>query len=485
MLPPPTLSFTIPSVHDDLVLDCRVYHPVCLAPTKASDVEDWQKKAAIIAHPYAPLGGSYDDPVVDLVAGTILKQGFCVGTFNFRGAGSSKGRTSWQSKAEQLDYISMIGFMCYYMHFLSPPPANPPEPKFTRSDPELHDLTPAPSAQTCDSRFLSLTSTAPPGTQGGVGEDQRAILLLGGYSYGAMVTSLLPAILSTILAPFQEPALGSTYAEIRMRAESLATQQNEVMQAHLAALIQSFHHKRGRSLQMNDLLGSPNSRKSSGGVRMGGEEDLRRASHDTHRSRSSFTIETEKRVRKGVDRVRSFTKSPRFQPRRVNSAGSWTSFRSREQGSDASLDKHVSPNTSREKVAGENRIIKPVPAIGEDIKTAYLLTSPLHGMINSLATMFSSKPSTREKDLLPEPEFKLGVNPTLALFGDDDVFVSVKKLRAWAEKLEMSKGTKFRYREVSGAGHFWHDLEALAILQEEVKLFARGLGSGDGERGVT
>jgi alpha/beta superfamily hydrolase len=39
---------------------------------------------AIVAHPYAPLGGSYDDAVVDMAASIILKQDFVVGTFNFR-----------------------------------------------------------------------------------------------------------------------------------------------------------------------------------------------------------------------------------------------------------------------------------------------------------------------------------------------------------------------------------------------------------------
>lgn len=84
MLPPPTLSFTIPSVHDGLDLQCRVYHPTCLLPTEPSHVTGWRKRAAIVAHPYAPLGGCYDDPVVDRIASTILKEGFLVGTFNFR-----------------------------------------------------------------------------------------------------------------------------------------------------------------------------------------------------------------------------------------------------------------------------------------------------------------------------------------------------------------------------------------------------------------
>ena len=44
----------------------------------------WQKRGAIIAHPYGPLGGCYDDPVVQSVVTEVLKHGFIVGTFNFR-----------------------------------------------------------------------------------------------------------------------------------------------------------------------------------------------------------------------------------------------------------------------------------------------------------------------------------------------------------------------------------------------------------------
>ena len=84
MLPPPTFTFTIPSTYDDLMLDCRVYHPIELTPTSVAGITEWRKKAAIVAHPYAALGGCYDDPVVDMIASTILKQGFVVGTFNFR-----------------------------------------------------------------------------------------------------------------------------------------------------------------------------------------------------------------------------------------------------------------------------------------------------------------------------------------------------------------------------------------------------------------
>lgn len=72
----------MPSLHDGLPLHCRVYHPSSLAA--APDSPSWQRHCAVVAHPYAPLGGSYDDFVVNLVANTLLRQGFLVTTFNFR-----------------------------------------------------------------------------------------------------------------------------------------------------------------------------------------------------------------------------------------------------------------------------------------------------------------------------------------------------------------------------------------------------------------
>lgn len=87
-LPDPALTLTIPSIHDGTVLDCRIYHPLGLETSLSSagaSASSWRpKNAAIIAHPYAPLGGSYDDPIVDEVAGYLLAREFIVGTFNFR-----------------------------------------------------------------------------------------------------------------------------------------------------------------------------------------------------------------------------------------------------------------------------------------------------------------------------------------------------------------------------------------------------------------
>lgn len=79
----PQYSFSIPSIEDDIPLDCRIFHPKSFtlhsAVAGTSNV-----KGAIIAHPYAPLGGSYDDHVVGALTETLLGQGYVVGTFNFR-----------------------------------------------------------------------------------------------------------------------------------------------------------------------------------------------------------------------------------------------------------------------------------------------------------------------------------------------------------------------------------------------------------------
>lgn len=379
--------------------------------------------------------------------------------------------------------------MAYYIHLLSPPPILPPpveQPRFTRSDSAIHDLTPVPSQSLPpphigDDHFLSSKQSSNVIIKDLNGHMKRPRLLLAGYSYGAMVTCSLPAILSSILAPFQTPEPGTAHAEIRLRAQNLATQQNEYIHAQIAEVLQIARHNRGRSLQMDDLLSnptSPRSRKVSAGVRMGGDEDIRRASHDSYRSRSSFSVETQERVRKSVDRVRSFTKASRFHtPRRTNSSGSWASFKSGDHGSNASLDRRKSDHKDPEET---DNYIKEIPEILEEFQAAYLLISPLQGLINSLATMWTYKPA-KEREALPEPEFKFTVDPTLALFGDDDVFVSVKRLRSWTGRLEkMGKENKrnslvFRYREVQGAGHFWHDHDALEILKEEVHDFAARL----------
>lgn len=78
----PTYSFTVPSIHDDTALDCRIYHPKDILNLIQSNEK--RLRGAIVAHPYAPLGGCYDDETVISVTECLLKQGFTVLTFNFR-----------------------------------------------------------------------------------------------------------------------------------------------------------------------------------------------------------------------------------------------------------------------------------------------------------------------------------------------------------------------------------------------------------------
>ncbi|KAH9822952.1 hypothetical protein Tdes44962_MAKER00780 [Teratosphaeria destructans] len=113
MAPTAACSFTLPSIEDDTVLDCRLYLPADLDST-IFDTEQFVK-GAVVAHPYAPLGGSYDDPVVLSVAQTLVDQGLVVATFNFRGAGASEGKGSWSGRGEVEDFVSVVGFLVWYL----------------------------------------------------------------------------------------------------------------------------------------------------------------------------------------------------------------------------------------------------------------------------------------------------------------------------------------------------------------------------------
>ncbi|KAI1261448.1 Alpha/Beta hydrolase protein [Xylariaceae sp. FL1019] len=218
MLPHPDLSFTLPSLHDETRLDCRVHHP----RRPGEKTRGWSGNVAVVAHPYAPLGGCFDDHVVDVVAGTLLGNGFLVATFNFRGAGTSAGRTSWTSKPEQDDYISVAGFLAYYAHYLHAPPG---------------DLDSASSDSTAERRTPTL--------------------LFAGYSYGAMIVTRLPPT-GLVFSRFETPVIHTAAADIRLRAQHLAEQQSEL-----------------RAL-------SPKSPRSSLGMRVGGQDGHDRHEREVH-----------------------------------------------------------------------------------------------------------------------------------------------------------------------------------------------------------
>ncbi|KAL4743973.1 Alpha/Beta hydrolase protein [Aspergillus similis] len=159
----PTHSFSIPSIYDSTQLACRIYFPQQVLIR--NDTSQWRVRGAIVAHPYASLGGCYDDPVVSLIGGELLEAGYVVGTFNFRGAGGSHGRTSWTAKPELADYVSFYGFMMLYLSCLTR--------QLEKNSEEIH-------------------------------------LILGGYSYGSFIASHLPA--SQVVAELIIDALQGTPA---------------------------------------------------------------------------------------------------------------------------------------------------------------------------------------------------------------------------------------------------------------------------------
>ncbi|KAL5342804.1 Alpha/Beta hydrolase protein [Aspergillus crustosus] len=174
----PTHSFTIPSIYDGTQLSCRIYLPQQLTNPHAAS--PWRVQGAIVAHPYASLGGSYDDPVVSFIGGELLEAGYVVGTFNFRGAGDSGGQTSWTAKPELADYVSFYGFMLLYLHCL-------------RSN----------------ILFRSEESNVEDGIY----------LILGGYSYGSLVASHLPAS-DVIVEIFRDGTQGAPVHEISLTAKN-------------------------------------------------------------------------------------------------------------------------------------------------------------------------------------------------------------------------------------------------------------------------
>ena len=316
----------------------------------------------------------------------------------YRGAGASKGRTSWTAKAELADYISFVGFFIHYLSGLVPPSfANPPErsQSFTNSP-----LSPIQSAfLTPDDSFDSI--------------DTGTVLILGGYSYGSLITTHLPST-DAILSRFAEVAKGTTEAEIRLRALSLSLQWNA----------DHRKSKRGRSLTVEHSTHS-----SSHSAVIGGDESEPGTRRLSRESRRSLDV-----VRRSMDRSRA----------------------------KLGLRAHSAEFTEAATRSEEKMDMVEMPRL----HTSYLLVSPLLPPISLCATMFTKlklhrqyrRPSGLSSNMgMSESEENLLNNPTLAVFGDKDFFTSYKKLQSWAERFHRALGSRFKFRTVAGAGHFWHE----------------------------
>ena len=318
-----------------------------------------------------------------------------------RGAGDSKGRTSWTAKPEVSDYISFAGFFIHYLDNLTPPSLS----RAPGHSPSQSDTTLTPIQSSLEipiDHFDALNS--------------GMVLILGGYSYGSMICRHLPNT-EAILRHFANAVKGTAEAEIRLRALHLSTQWNKEASSMNEA-------RRGRSLQISESCrGSPHS------VSFGGDETepgSRRQSRDSKRSLDN--------IRRSVDNSRT------------------------------SLDiKAHSSGQVMKSPALEERLISEGMTVPQ---TYYLLISPLLPPVSLFATIFSKLgPHGLESQRVSKDgpvarchgEEKLTIYTTLAIYGDKDFFTSQKKLRKWAEHLAGERRSRFRFREVAGAGHFWHE----------------------------
>jgi alpha/beta superfamily hydrolase len=351
--------------------------------------------------------------------------------------------------------MAVVGFISHYVHFLDP---------FTQDAPARDESAgQADGGLEADGEVtppirIRLPTPTPPEP---AAKHAAPILLLGGYSYGSMITSQLPS-LETIVGLFNAPECGTPAAEIRLRAQHLAEMQNTVLASARDAAIDHLR---------------PHSPRKHVGLRIGGDEDSRRS----HESRRSLSTEFEETIRHGVAELLARTRKGH---KRSHSGRNHT-----PRDSDG-VPEHVPDH------------LLPVPG-RTTFRPAYLLVSPLQGVVTNLATLslppllsMSGKPWARfsvrgsgeaaapsghsEQDILAravstEAEDKLVQNATLAIYGDRDGFVPVRKLRDWASRLEAIQDSKFRAHEVSSANHFWAQRNVACTLREAVGTFAASL----------
>jgi hypothetical protein len=100
----------------------------------------------------------------------------------------------------------------------------------------------------------------------------------------------------------------------------------------------------------------------------------------------------------------------------------------------------------------------------------YLLVSPLTPPTSTLATpglarLFWSRAGNEDATLTK--------HETLAVYGDQDMFASAKKMREWVVRMEKENHGGFCGVEVTDAGHFWHEQGVERQLREALRLWEK------------
>ena len=266
----------------------------------------------------------------------------------------------------------------------------------------------------------SRKGTVSPNPEPPSGTSIETIIVFGGYSYGSMICLHLPSV-TEIASHFVNPPPGSPQSEIVLRAFHLSKQRRQELSAtqsyQTAASQDSFHN-------------------SFHWTRIGGDESeyghFKPGKHSMH----------------GVDTVKRSLDLPKGRK--------GTESRDAEHSSASEM-----PSSSQ---------TEPQYSILSNLRCGHLLISPLLPPISAFATMFtkltaygaakSSKthPHSASHDPAGSDSIKnITENPTMAIYGDRDIFTSQRKLRRWAESIQQVNGSCFEFHEIAGAGHFWHE----------------------------
>lgn len=336
----------------------------------------------------------------------------------YRGASESAGRTSWSARPELGDYVSVYGFLIHYLIGIDPD-------SLRDSLAESWNQRPSPVVDNPES----------------TDESERMGIVLAGYSYGSMIASHLPSI-EIVLRLFAAPVAGSSSAEILQQAEDLSTLWNLEARSELSS----------QTPTLKSTSTSGGDGKSSWCVSMGSSTGL---------SGKKSSMERAAAIRQSIKLSRK-----RLRARFLGGHGL------EDQVTDASAN-----------------VANGVKEIARNMLTptvSFLLVSPVIPPITNFMTLslFGSQINlgvTLEGMLVKSipPEEQLTTHRTLAVFGNNDLFASAKRLRKWALDLRKILGSMFEFVEIDRAGHFWLEEGTEAQMRTAVREWARSSSRGD------
>jgi hypothetical protein len=256
------------------------------------------------------------------------------------------------------------------------------------------------------------------------GEDDRMDVVFAGYSYGSLITTRLPDP-TALLAPFSTLAPGREAREVATRARLFAEDANRgaLRPPSRASGRRRSHHQRGKRSVDSTAAGTAD---DAGGGAGGGAAAAAGAAEAAHVGDAQRRTEPKgEPASTPSDRPAPAAPPPNAAP---------------------PLPASISPHT---------------------VAAHYLLVSPI---LPPISTLTALPPLLDASDAGDEAAHlqKFRDRPALAVFGDRDVFTSARRLTAWCEERGRTNA-RFDWREVPGAGHFWHERGAMGEATLRIK----------------